>query len=106
MQHFKELTAGAIQNHGESLLQMVTMDGKGSRHAVASHFQVADVTRPLWSVGLITDSGLEVKFWDDHASIFDNSGQEICYFARSGGLYVTTVQLENPAHPVFQRQGA
>ena len=103
---FRGADGGRIRNHGESLLQMMTMDGKGAGHAVTSHFQVADVTRPLWSVGLITDSGLEVKFWDDHASIFDKNGHEICHFARTGGLYVTTVQLENPAHPDFQRQGA
>ena len=93
-------------NHGESLLQMMTMDAKGGGHAVTSHFQVADVTRPLWSVGLITDSGLGVKFFKDHASIFDKKGIELCHFTRTGGLYVTTVQLENPAHPDFQRQGA
>ena len=36
---------------------------KGTGHAVKANVQIADVTRALWSVGLICDSGLQVTFW-------------------------------------------
>ncbi len=84
---------------------MVTSDKQGKGHSVTSQFQVADVTRTLWSVGLITDSGLQVTFSKDGAAVLDASGVELCHFARVGGLYLTTVKVENPAHPDFHRPG-
>ncbi len=96
---------GRIANHGESLLQIVAEDAKGGAHAITSHFQVADVTRALWSVGLICDSGLDVRFKKGEASVLDAAGRELCHFTRSGGLYVATVRLENPEHPDFRRLG-
>jgi hypothetical protein len=81
------------------------MDSKGSGHAVRANFQIADATRALWSVGLICDSGLQVKFAAMSASIFGRSGKEICHFGRKHGLYIATVQLENPAHESFGRPG-
>ena len=71
---------------------------------------MADVTRALWSVGLICDSGLNAIFYATHAVVRDKDGREVCYFERKHGLYVTTVKLLNPLHTEnsqgFQRQGA
>ena len=97
---------GRIANHGESLLNIVSEDSKGIKHKITSNFQVADVTKALWSVGLICDSGLDVRFKKHEALVLDPKGNELCRFERIGGLYVTTVMLENPEHQDFQRQGA
>ncbi len=102
---FLAADGGRIKNHGESLLQLVAVDSKGGEHAIQSTFQVADVTRALWSVGLICDSGLDVRLRKDDASVLDTSGRELCHFVRSGGLYLATVRLENPEHPDFRRPG-
>ena len=96
---------GKIDNQGEALLSLITTDSKGAGHAVRANFQIADVTRALWSVGLICDSGLQVTFATMSASILDKSGREICHFERRHGLYIATVQLENPMHEGFGRPG-
>ena len=71
---FVAADGGKIDNQGEALLNLVTLDSKGSGHAVRANFQIADATRALWSVGLICDSGLQVKFAAMTASILDPSG--------------------------------
>lgn len=102
---FVAADGGKIDNQGEALLNLVTSDAKGRGHAVKANFQIADVTRPLWSVGLICDSGLDVRFRAESASILNKEGVEICHFERKHGLYIATVQLENPAHEGFGRLG-
>ena len=102
---FLAADGGRIKNHGESLLKIVAEDSKGGKHFITSNFQVADVTRALWSVGLICDSGLDVRLRRDHASVLDAHGRELCHFPRVGGLYIATVRIENPEHPDFQRPG-
>ena len=103
---------GRIKNHGEAMLNLLTPDRHGSLHAVSSTFQVADVTRALWSVGLICDSGLKVDFTADHAYVKDQEGREVCHFTRKNGLYVAMVKLKNPEFKSikavdqdFQRRG-
>ena len=94
---FVAADGGRIHNEGEALLNIETEDAKGRWHKVTSMFQVAEVTRPLWSVGVICDSGLDV----------DKTGYELCYFPRdAGGLYIATVRVRNPEHPGFTRPGA
>jgi cell wall-associated NlpC family hydrolase len=102
---FVAADGGKIDNQGEALLSLITTDSRGAGHAVRANFQIADVTRALWSVGLICDSGLDVKFAAMSASIPDRSGKEICHFERRHGLYIATVQLENPLHESFGRPG-
>jgi hypothetical protein len=102
---FVAADGGKIENQGEALLNLVTSDASGNGHAVKADFQIADVTRPLWSVGLICDSGLDVRFRAESASILNKEGVEICHFERKHGLYIATVQLENPAHEGFGRLG-
>ena len=66
-------------------------------------------------MGLICESGLDVDFTAETASIKDKSGAELCHFTRKNGLYVTTVRFKNPAYKGapgtvveqgFQRQGS
>ena len=96
---------GKIDNQGEALFNLVTSDAKGRGQAAKTDLQLADVTRPFWSVGLICDSGLDVRFRAESASILNKEGVEICHFERKHGLYIATVQLENPAHEGFGRLG-
>ena len=53
---------GKIHNIGEVLLSLICLDSNGTGHAANAHFQIADVRRPVWSVCLICDSGLQVTF--------------------------------------------
>ncbi len=103
-----------IENHGEAALQMITVDRHGQEHAVHSKFQVADVTRALWSVGVICDSGLRVVFTKETAAVLDAQGKELCHLERQQGLYIAKVKLRNPLYGQagetqaagFHRQGS
>ena len=73
---------------------MVSFDSSGGAHRISSKFEAADVTRALWSVGLICDSGLDVRFNSDRALVIDKQGREVCVFNRTNGLYIAEVQVE------------
>ena len=103
---FLAADGGRIPNYGEVTVSMVSLDSKGEAHKISSRFEAADVTRALWSVGLICDSGLNVQFSAEKALVLDKQGQEVCVFHRTNGLYVAEVQVENPNHQGFQRQGS
>ena len=78
---------------------------EGEHGSVGIRWQVADVTRALWSVGLICDSGLKVQFGPKSAVITDASGVELCTFERRSGLYVARLKLPNTLLKGFQRPG-
>ena len=61
-----------------------------------STFQVAEVTRPLMSVGRVCDQGLDCLFKKTHALVLDEAGEQVCRFERVGGLYVATLDLKRP----------
>ncbi len=94
-----------IPNSGEALLQLLTPDSTGRLHSIKSSFEVADVTRPLWSVGVICDQGLDVVFNAKEAKIIDERGQELCYFTRKNCLYLSKVGMKNPLYEDFHGQG-
>ena len=101
---FRGADGGRIANLGQVTLNMVAGDSTGCAHKITSKFEVADVTRALWSVGLICDSGLDVVFTKSHAYVKDAKGMELCVFTRTNGLYVSEVKIENPRHPDFGRR--
>ena len=101
---FVAADGGVIDNQGEVLLDMLTLDGLGGEHMVSSKFQVADVTRALWSVGVICDAGLEAKFKAEYAVVCKPDGTPVCHFERKKGLYVTTVKVRNPLFAGFHGQ--
>ena len=102
---FRAANGSQIKNHGEVRLNIVAKDSGGGVHNISSKFEAADVTRALWSVGLICDAGLNVRFNAAKATVSDQSGKELCMFARENGVFVATVQIANPRHPDFPRQG-
>ena len=95
---FLAADGGRIPNYGEVKLNLVSPDSKGEAHRITSRFEVADVTRALWSVGLICDRGLNVVFAKGHAKVLDGAGKELCHFDRRNGLYIAKVKLRNPKH--------
>jgi len=102
---FLAADGGRIENQGEIRLNLLSHDSKGQCHKISSKFEAANVTRALWSVGLICDSGLLVHFNSDRATVSEKGGKELCVFVRTNGLYVAEVDVENPQHAGFQRQG-
>ena len=76
-------------------------------NAVTSKFQIANVTRPLMSVGNICDHGLFVTFDPKCAVVKDGDGKEVCRFTRTeGGLYTAKMKLKAPPKTPFGGQGS
>ena len=108
-QHFIAAGGARIPNEGQFTLEMRSggLEKKKGRD-IKSTFQVAKVTRPLWSVGRICDEGFEVKFTNTEAYVMTKEGKEVCKFNRRGGLYIAELCLKNPkkaSQVGFQRQG-
>ena len=103
-QHFIAANNARIPNQGEFTLALRAAAAQGKKgRAIKSTFQVANVTRPLWSVGRICDAGLDVKFNKDYASVLTKEGKELCRFQRQGGLYLAKLSLRNPLFRDFHR---
>ena len=93
-QEFPMGDGGTIPNLGQTAFNLV---GESVGRDLSSVFQIAAVTRPLMSVGKISDEGHEVVFRSDMAVVNDSSGSEMCRFTRShGGLYLAKMKLRAP----------
>jgi hypothetical protein len=88
--HFVDAGGNRIQNQGESQLHMLEPGGK----TIRSTFQVADVTRALYSVSKICDEGCEVYFTATEAVVTKN-GVVVTRFGREGGLYCAEMQIKD-----------
>ena len=90
-----------MANLGEKRLSLEVEQDK-RYGAIASVFQIAQVTRPLMSVGKVCDEGLKVTFDSERADVCDTDGKIVCSFRRrDGGLYVAKRKLKQ----LFGRQG-
>ena len=67
-------------------------------------FQVAQVPRPLMSIGEICDKGNTVIFTKDKGIVKSPDGAEIRVFERDKGLYVAKIRASRDQ--TFRRQGA
>jgi hypothetical protein len=88
--HFIAANGDRMANQGEAELNMVAPGGR----TVKSTFQIADVTRALFSVSKMCDEGCEVHFTQTEA-IVTKGGKVITRFAREGGLYCVEMQLKD-----------
>jgi hypothetical protein len=72
-----------------------------------SMFQLAPVSRPLYSVGRICDAGCEVTF-NARRAVVSKNDRKIAVFERHNGLYLANVQVKGDADPAstFVRQDA
>ena len=98
-----------IMNEGQVSLRLQgEQDGD---QLVNSMFQVADVNRPLMSIGKICDSGHRVTFESDKAEVISKrTGKVVMTFVRkNGGLYTADLILRTPKKPAkskdFGRHG-
>jgi hypothetical protein len=71
---------------------MLEPGGKG----IKSTFQVADVTRALYSVSKICDDGCEVYFTATEA-VITKGGKVVTRFKREGGLYCAEMEIKPDA---------
>ena len=103
-QNFTVGDGNKISNDGEVHLNLQA--DLGDAHSdIKSTFQVANVCRPLMSVGRVCDNDHEVIFGKTRARIVAKSGETICTFEREpGGLYLAKFRLKRPLP--FQRQGS
>ena len=90
-----------MANRGEMALGIRTAEGK----PIDTTSQVADVTRPLWSVARICDAGFEVTFGKTGARVVNAKGKTMCKFKRVGNLYKIKLDLKDPTHESFTRRG-
>ncbi len=105
-QNFVGAGGHRMANKGQIALNLLAPNGVGDgEEKISTVFQVADVTRPLWSVSKVCDAGYDVKFSKKRATIMDEHGQPVCVFERQGGLYVARMRLRNPKYRGFSRQG-
>ena len=109
-QHFVAAGGARIPNEGQFTLRLRS-GGLGRHEAkdISSCFQVANVTRPPWSVRTICDEAFEVKFGKEAAIVHTKNGNELCRFHRKGGLYAADLHPKNQANPpptLFLRRGS
>jgi hypothetical protein len=103
---------GFIAANGAKILNLgearVAMKEPTNGQTINSTFQVAEVSRPLYSVSKICDEGCEVHFCGTHAWV-TKGDVEIARFDRERGLYVAEMILGKPSESKpagFRRQGA
>ncbi len=101
--HFIAANVQRIANRGQVQARVVH-DKLGT--TFGSTFQVADVSRPLYSVSKMCDAGATVSVNAKEALVYKN-GRLLARFERQGGLYVAefAVRPRDPAS-VLAGQGA
>ena len=94
-----------IANDAQVNLNLQTTSG--SLNDIMSTFQVAKVSRPLWSVGKTCENDMDVLVNQIRAKVLTRGGDTICTFERRiGGLYVAKFRFRRPGTPTpFVRQG-
>ena len=86
-QHFVAAGGARIANEGQFKLRLRSGGpAQGEGKDIESTFQVAKVTRPLWSVGRICDEGFSINFTQTEAVVQNKLGKAVCKFHRKGGL--------------------
>ena len=110
--NFVDASGGSIKNHGEATLKLKTQEGK----LIGNTFQVADVCRPLHSVGRICDAGHDMIFLKDKAVVVPEGALSkflkdcmcLAVYHREEGLYVADMEatpVPSDVEPSFPRQG-
>ena len=94
---FINASGDGIKNHGEATVRLKTKSGR----LIANTFQVADVCRPLHSIGRVCDGGHEVLFMKGKAVVVPERSLEqflgncahLATYERENGLYVMEVEV-------------
>ena len=92
-QNFVVGDGGELPNLGEKCLRLETE----AENQLEATFQVAKVTRPLMSAGLICDRGYEIFMNDVKAEVRTTQGRVVLTFhRRNKGLYKAVLKLKAP----------
>ena len=95
-----------IANLGQSKVRVMDSEANSAFRSVV---QVAEVSRPLYSVSKICDSnpGVEVTFNSRAAQVKDKNGKIVAKFKRQGGLYLADLEFtdQTDSQPGFTRPG-
>ena len=102
--HYTDASGHPIVNEGEAKVLVKLPAGKDAMNSATTTFQVADVTRPLFSVSKICEKGNDVLCGDNMAYVLDKDHNVVAQFGKRNGLYVSTLSVKNPRHKGFQRQ--
>ena len=103
-QKFHTADGTKLPNHGEKNIVAITDEGR----SVAMKYQVADITKPLCSVGKVTDSNNLVCFNREGGIIYHLGSKKITPFKREGGVYVLRTWISRDGTSTesdFGRQG-
>ena len=103
--HFVSASGDRMKNRGEAKLKL---NDPRAGTILTSTFQVADVTRALYSVSKMCDEGCVVTFTATEG-VVTKDGKVVAKFVREGGLYVAEMQIMGRADDTkpspFTRQG-
>lgn len=102
-QRFFTADGTKLPNQGEKVIKAFTADGR----PVSMRYQVADVTKPLCSVGKIADKENLVCFDSSGGVIFNKQSGQMTPFTREQGVYLlrTWVKRGESSGRDFARQG-
>ena len=82
---------------GEKKLSLEVPQDGSRMGLISSVFQIAQVSRPLMSVGKICDEGHDVKFTATTATVTNKDARVVCEFHRKdGGLYIAKMRIKSP----------
>ena len=88
---------GKMPELGQKKLRLEVPQEGDQMGLIASVFQIAQVSRPLMSVGQICDEGHDVSFTATTATVKNQNGKVICEFVRNdGGLYIAKMSMKAP----------
>jgi hypothetical protein len=104
--HFIAADGNRIANLGQA---RVGVHDAACKSSFGSVLQIAEVSRPLYSVSKICDTGASVTFTGAEATVKGNNGRTLAKFVREGGLYVADLEFTDEGGqraPGFPGQGA
>ena len=103
--HFVSASGDRMKNRGQAKLKL---GDPRAKTVLTSTFQVADVTRALYSVSKMCDEGCIVTF-NESEGVVTKDGKVVARFVREGGLYVAELEILGSADDAkpspFTRQG-
>ena len=104
-QHFMAANGQVVENEGQTDVRLATED----ENTLVSCFQMAKVSRPLYSAPQMTDKGCTVIFTKGVGKVLKGKGRvmaerEVASFKRKGGLYLARMKVNRPDSG-FTRQG-
>jgi hypothetical protein len=91
--HFIAANGDVIDNLGQATLNLMPHEGN---NRLQSTFQVACVSRPLYSATKIADQGCTISM-DKSSAVVTKNGKSIAKFVRKRGLYLCKMTLKAPA---------